>query len=88
MGFHRNAITRGVYGEISKVREELEEAEDAIQQGQTLMLLVELAERFNITGAPYTVLCTLVATPRALVPLLEHMRMPFPHGEQCHGKGY
>lgn len=49
---------------------------------------VEQAERFNITGAPYTVSCTLVATPRALVPLLEHMRMPFPHGEQCHGKGY
>jgi phosphoribosyl-ATP pyrophosphohydrolase len=44
MGFHRNIITRGIYGEISKVREELEEAEDAIQQGQTLMLLVELAD--------------------------------------------
>lgn len=48
MGFHKNIITRGVYGEISKVREELEEAEDAIQQGQTLMLLVELAD---IVGA-------------------------------------
>lgn len=44
MGFHKNIITRGIYGEISKVREELEEAEDAIQQGQTLMLLVELAD--------------------------------------------
>jgi phosphoribosyl-ATP pyrophosphohydrolase len=48
MGFHRNIITRGIYGELSKVREELEEAEDAIQQGQTLMLLVELAD---IVGA-------------------------------------
>ncbi len=49
---------------------------------------VEQAERFNITGAPYTVSCTLVATPRALIPLLEHMRMPFPCGKQRHGKDY
>lgn len=47
-GFHQARITKGVLGELSKVREELEEAEDAAAQGQKLMLLIELAD---IVGA-------------------------------------
>lgn len=48
MGFHIRPITKGTYGELSKVREELEEAEDAEAQGQKLILLTELAD---IVGA-------------------------------------
>ena len=48
MGFHTRTITQGVYGELSKVREELEEAEDAMEQGQKLILFTELAD---IVGA-------------------------------------
>jgi hypothetical protein len=61
MGFHNRKIQKGVYGELSKVREELEEAEDALEQGQDLMLLIELsdmigaiqgvAERYGMTLA-------------------------------------
>lgn len=46
--FHKTEITRGVYGELSKVQEELDEAVDAEAQGQDLMLLVELSD---IVGA-------------------------------------
>ncbi len=44
MGLHAREIARGVYGELSKVREELEEAEDAVAQGLDLMLFMELAD--------------------------------------------
>ncbi len=44
MGYHLNEIPRGIYGEFSKIREEFLEAEDAIEQGNKVMLLVELAD--------------------------------------------
>lgn len=44
MGFHNRAIVKGVYGQLSKIREELEEAEDAEDQGIDLMVLLELAD--------------------------------------------
>ena len=47
-GFHKRQIIKGCYGDLSKVREELEEAEDAQEQGQLLMLLLELSD---IVGA-------------------------------------
>lgn len=46
--FHKVEIQRGVYGELSKIQEELDEAKDAEAQGQDLMLLIELAD---IVGA-------------------------------------
>jgi phosphoribosyl-ATP pyrophosphohydrolase len=42
--FHKTAIPRGVFGEMSKVYEEACEAVDADKQGQQLMLLVECAD--------------------------------------------
>lgn len=44
MGFHTRSITKGTYGELSKIREELEEAEDAESQGIDIMVLLELAD--------------------------------------------
>ncbi len=44
MGFHQRTIRKGVYGELSKVQEELDEALDAEEQGQTLMLRIELSD--------------------------------------------
>lgn len=46
--FHRREIARGEYGKPSKVLEEVEEAEDALEQGQVLMLMIECAD---IVGA-------------------------------------
>lgn len=42
--FHVRQIARGEYGQLSKIEEERQEALDALEQGQRLMLLVELAD--------------------------------------------
>jgi len=42
--FHQRDIPKGTLGELSKVREELEEAEDALEQGQELMFALECAD--------------------------------------------
>ncbi len=44
MGYHINEIERGEFGEFSKIREEFLECEDALQQGNKVMLLVELSD--------------------------------------------
>lgn len=43
-GYHIKDIVPGKYGELSKVKEELEEAFDAEEQGNRLMVLIELAD--------------------------------------------
>ncbi len=44
MGYHKTEIPRGKFGEFSKIREEFLEAEDAIEQDNKVMLLVELSD--------------------------------------------
>lgn len=44
MGYHANHIDKGLPGEISKIREELEELIDADTQGVKLMALLELSD--------------------------------------------
>lgn len=48
--WHVREIKKGVYGELSKVQEELDEAVDAEEQGQTLMLLYELSDIIGAVG--------------------------------------
>jgi hypothetical protein len=48
MKFHKREIKKGVYGDLSKIQEELDEAYDSEEQGQDLMLLIELSD---IVGA-------------------------------------
>lgn len=43
-GYHLSFIPKGVLGELSKIREELLEAEDAQEQGASVMVLVELSD--------------------------------------------
>lgn len=43
-GYHNREIVRGVYGEFSKIREEFEEFDDAVEQNNILMSLVELSD--------------------------------------------
>jgi phosphoribosyl-ATP pyrophosphohydrolase len=61
--WHISKIEKGTLGQLSKVREELEEAIDAEKQGQTLMLLFELSD---IIGA-----CGLVANQHGMT--LDHL---------------
>lgn len=44
MGYHINKIERGEFGEFSKIKEEFLECEDALQQGNKIMILVELSD--------------------------------------------
>lgn len=46
-GYHTRAIPKGVLGELSKIREELDEAEDAQGQGAKLLELCELADIYG-----------------------------------------
>ena len=43
-GYHLTEIKRGVFGELSKIYEEVEEIKDADAQGVKLMLLIELSD--------------------------------------------
>ena len=46
-GYHRREIKRGEFGELSKIREELEELEDAVEQGVYLMVGIELSDLYG-----------------------------------------
>ena len=50
-GYHIKKIKKGVLGELSKIREELEEAEDSQEQGVKIMLLVELSDMIGAIKA-------------------------------------
>ena len=50
-GYHLRKITKGVLGELSKIKEELEEAEDAQAQGVKILLLVELSDMIGAIKA-------------------------------------
>lgn len=44
MGYHKTEITRGEFGELSKIFEELEELVDASDQGVKILALCEVAD--------------------------------------------
>lgn len=50
-GYHMKNIIRGKYGELSKIREELEEAEDALAQENPILLLCELSDLYGALEA-------------------------------------
>ena len=47
MGYHIRKIKKGVIGEISKIREELDELDDAMDQKCKIMAFVELADLYG-----------------------------------------
>jgi hypothetical protein len=48
MGYHLRPIqTQGVFGEPSKLREELEELEEALEQDNRILALCELADLYG-----------------------------------------
>lgn len=50
-GYHIATIEKGKLGEVSKIREECEEAVDAEAQGCAIMLLVELSDLYGAMRA-------------------------------------
>jgi hypothetical protein len=52
VGYHLREISpRGIYGEISKVYEELNEYEEALEQGNRIMALLELSDVYGALEA-------------------------------------
>jgi len=51
IGYHINKIERGILGEPSKIREELEEFLDATEQDVSIMALVELSDMIGAVEA-------------------------------------
>lgn len=48
MGYHlREIVTQGTYGQPSKIREELEELEEALEQKNHILALCELADLYG-----------------------------------------
>lgn len=48
MGYHLRPIeTQGVYGRTSKIREELEELEESLEQDNRILALCELADLYG-----------------------------------------
>lgn len=43
-GYHLKEITKGTLGEFSKIKEEFLEAEDAFEQENPIMVMVELSD--------------------------------------------
>lgn len=50
-GYHKREIKKGVLGFPSKIREELEEYEDAVEQGIVIMAVCELADLYGALKA-------------------------------------
>jgi hypothetical protein len=50
-GYHKRMIAKGTLGEVSKIREELEELEDAVEQKAEIMALVELSDLYGAMEA-------------------------------------
>ena len=56
MGYHVRQITKGKLGEVSKIREELNELEDAMNQNNRILALCELADLYGaIKAFAYTI---------------------------------
>lgn len=51
MGYHSKPITKGVYGHLSKIREELEELEDAEDMDVKIMAMCELSDLYGALRA-------------------------------------
>lgn len=52
MGYHlRPILIQGTFGETSKIKEELDELEEALEQGNKILALVEIADLYGALEA-------------------------------------
>lgn len=79
MGYHFREIPRGTYGETSKIREELEELEDALEQDNTILALVELSDLY---GALEGVALNLGVTMQKVQLMSEATKRAFKDGSR------
>ena len=80
MGYHiRKIETQGVYGETSKIQEELEELEEALEQDNRILALCELADLY---GALEGVALSLGASMDDLKKMSQATQRAFASGER------
>jgi NTP pyrophosphatase (non-canonical NTP hydrolase) len=51
MGYHKATIKKGIYGQLSKIQEELDEVADAMDQNCKIMALCELSDVYGALEA-------------------------------------
>lgn len=78
-GYHIVPITRGEYGHISKIKEELEELEDAINQNNKIMIGCELSD---IIGAVEAVANSYGYTLDDLISMSTVTKRAFENGKR------
>lgn len=44
MSYHKKIIEKGILGEFSKIREEFQELEDAVEQDDKILIICELSD--------------------------------------------
>ena len=82
MGYHlKEIVTKGVYGEPSKIREELEEFEEAVEQNNRILALCELADLY---GALEAVVEKYGATMGEIVAMSNSTKRAFVDGSRKH----
>lgn len=79
MGYHKRAIKRGTLGFASKIREELEELEDAIEQNNQILALCECAD---LIGAIEAFAIEHGSTLRACIDMMEATKRAFLDGSR------
>jgi phosphoribosyl-ATP pyrophosphohydrolase len=79
-GYHLREIkTQGKFGEVSKIREELEELEEALQQPNRILAICELADLY---GAIEAVADKLGVTMSDVATMAEATMRAFKTGER------
>lgn len=78
-GYHLKEIKKGVLGKPSKIREELEELEDALEQDVKIMALVELSDLY---GALEAVAVEMGVTMEDLKKMSEVTKRAFKSGQR------
>lgn len=81
VGYHLTKIEKGVFGELSKVLEEVNEAIDAENQGVNLMVLMELSDVIAAIDG-YLKAHSPSTTLQDLVAMAEVTRRAFDSGER------
>jgi phosphoribosyl-ATP pyrophosphohydrolase len=79
MGYHTKKITKGNFGEFSKIKEEIEELLDAHKQGNSVMELIEIS---NLLGAIEEYLKRFNMTLDDILKMTKATREAFEEGER------
>lgn len=79
MGYHLRPIIKGTFGETSKIKEELDELEEAFEQDNKILALVEIADLY---GALEAVAEKLGVTMDDVKKMSEATKRAFQSGER------